>query len=261
MDLALEAVKANPEDAEANLNVGKLYCFGKGDWAKGLPYLAKGSDENLKTLALQETSSPPSDVDGEVKLADAWWNAGQAAVGKARKAILLHAGTWYQEAQPSLHDVLAQAKVEKRLAEIAVPGREIPTLPGKQPPLAVAPFNEKKAKLYQRLWSQHLHVPVVQTNSIGMKLMLIPPGEFDMGSSKELIDEELKAHGDDALCEGPLHRVRISKPYWLGVTDVTQEEYQLLMGKNPTHPVHGRGKKQGQRSGHAALSGGKSVLG
>ena len=31
------------------------------------------------------------------------------------------------------------------------------------------------------------------TNSIGMKLVLIPPGEFMMGSPKELIEEELKS--------------------------------------------------------------------
>ena len=74
---ALAAVEANPQDAEANLTVGKLYCFTKGDWVEGLPYLAKGSDKPVKALALQETGLPPSDADGEAKLADAWWNVGQ----------------------------------------------------------------------------------------------------------------------------------------------------------------------------------------
>ena len=30
-----------------------------------------------------------------------------------------------------------------------------------------------------------------------MKLVLIPPGELQMGSSKELIEQELRLHGDD----------------------------------------------------------------
>ena len=108
------------------------------------------------------------------------------------------------------------------------------------PPLAVAPFNEKTAKQHQARWAKYLHVPVVQTNSIGMKLVLIPPGEFQMGSPKELIEEELRLHGDDGWYrdhlpgEGPQHRVRITKPYWLGATDVTQEEYQRVMGSNPS---------------------------
>ena len=86
----------------------------------------------------------------------------------------------------------------------------------------MAPFNEKTAKQHQARWAKYLRVPVVQTNSIGMKLVLIPPGEFQMGSPKELIEEELRLHGDDGWYrdhlpgEGPQHRVRITKPYWLG---------------------------------------------
>ena len=78
------------------------------------------------------------------------------------------------------------------------------------------------------------------TNSIGMKLVLVPPGEFMMGSPKELIDEELKAHVDDEWYkdhlrgEGPQHRVRITRPFYLGTYLVTQEEYQRVMGTNPS---------------------------
>jgi formylglycine-generating enzyme required for sulfatase activity len=118
---------------------------------------------------------------------------------------------------------------------------------GHTPPSAVAPFDEKKAKEHQEGWAKHLGAPWVQTNSIGMKLVLIPPGEFDMGSPKELIDEELRLHRDDKWYmdhlnwyidplpgEGPRHRVRITKPFWLGATVVTQEEYQRVMGSNPS---------------------------
>ncbi len=236
----LEALESNPDDAAANSTAGKLYCFAKGDWGKGLPYLAKGSDENLKTSALQETNSPPGDADEEVKLGDTWWNVGQAAKGKDRAAILFHAGTWYQQAQPNLPPGLDKARVDKRLEEIAGLGREIPTLPARHPPLAVAPFDEKTAQQRQASWARYLHVRVVQTNSIDMKFVLIPPGEFMMGSPKELIEEELKTHADEQWWtdhlpgEGPRHLVRITKPYWLGATDVTQEEYQRIMGANPS---------------------------
>jgi formylglycine-generating enzyme required for sulfatase activity len=74
-----------------------------------------------------------------------------------------------------------------------------------------------------------------------MKLVLIPPGEFQMGSPKELIDDEFsKGHANEPwyrgylLSEGPAHGVRITKPYWIGATDVTQEEYQQVMGSNPS---------------------------
>ncbi len=107
------------------------------------------------------------------------------------------------------------------------------------PDPAVAPFDETKAKEYQAAWAKYLNVPLVQANSIGMKLVLIPPGEFMMGSPNDLIVEELRLHGGSPygvslLAEGPQHPVRITKPYWLGATDVTQEEYQRVMGSNPS---------------------------
>ena len=64
------------------------------------------------------------------------------------------------------------------------------------------------------------------TNSIGMKLRLIPAGEFMMGSPAD------EAERED--WEGPVHRVRITKPFYLGVYEVTQGEYEQLTGKNPS---------------------------
>ncbi len=50
-------------------------------------------------------------------------------------------------------------------------------------------------------------------NSVGMKLKLIPAGEFMMGSPKS--DEEAAAGRGD---EYPQHKVRITQPFYLGVT-------------------------------------------
>ena len=95
------------------------------------------------------------------------------------------------------------------------------------PPLAVAPFDAKKAKEHQQAWAKHLGVPAEITNSIGMKLVLIPPGEFEMGSP----DSDGNVRGD----EKPQHRVRITKPFYLGKYLVTQEQWQAVMGNNPSH--------------------------
>ncbi len=60
-------------------------------------------------------------------------------------------------------------------------------------------------------------------NSIGMKLKLIEPGEFMMGSDK----------GQDV--EKPVHKVRITKAFYIGVYEVTQEQYEKIMGENPSY--------------------------
>ena len=67
--------------------------------------------------------------------------------------------------------------------------------------------------------------PTEITNSIGMKLKLIPAGEFMMGSPAD----EAGRYDD----EGPQHKVRITKPFYMGVTEVTQGEWFSVMKTRP----------------------------
>jgi formylglycine-generating enzyme required for sulfatase activity len=59
-------------------------------------------------------------------------------------------------------------------------------------------------------------------NSIGMKLVWILPGTFQMGSN------------DGEGFEKPRHTVKISKGFYMGIYEVTQEQYQKVMGTNPS---------------------------
>jgi formylglycine-generating enzyme required for sulfatase activity len=80
-------------------------------------------------------------------------------------------------------------------------------------------------------------LPHYLTNSVGMKLVLIPAGTFLMGSPA-------REQGRSAD-EGPQHEVTISRPYYLGVYPVTQEQFQRVMGTNPSHFCRGgRGRDQ-----------------
>ncbi len=65
------------------------------------------------------------------------------------------------------------------------------------------------------------------TNSIGMKLVCIQPGEFMMGSPS---DELLRKSN-----EGPQHRVKITNGFYIGSTEVTQAQYAAIMETNPSH--------------------------
>ena len=59
-------------------------------------------------------------------------------------------------------------------------------------------------------------------NTLGIEFVLIQAGEFLMGSNS--------GH-DDAK---PPHQVRISKPFYLGQYEVTQGQWQAVMGQNPS---------------------------
>ena len=93
------------------------------------------------------------------------------------------------------------------------------------PPRLKAPFGPQQARRAQKDWAEHLDTPVVKTNSIGMKLVLIPPGEFQMGSPKDDVERD-----NDEL----QHLVRITRPFYLGAYEVTQAEFQQVMGRNPS---------------------------
>jgi formylglycine-generating enzyme required for sulfatase activity len=56
---------------------------------------------------------------------------------------------------------------------------------------------------------------------LGMKLVYVAPGTFKMGSKNGELDEK------------PVHKVTITKGYWIGKYEVTQSEYQLIMKSNP----------------------------
>lgn len=59
-----------------------------------------------------------------------------------------------------------------------------------------------------------------------MDFLFIPAGEFEMGSPMR--EKRRK------LWEGPVHRVTIQNPFWLGKYPVTQEEWEKVMEYNPS---------------------------
>ncbi|MEI6541087.1 MAG: SUMF1/EgtB/PvdO family nonheme iron enzyme, partial [Planctomycetota bacterium] len=93
------------------------------------------------------------------------------------------------------------------------------------PPPAVAPFDAAQAKAHQQAWADHLGVPVESTNSIGMKLVVIPPGEFMMASPESEPGTQPKE---------TLHKVTLTQPFQIGTYEVTQTQYEEVMGATPS---------------------------
>lgn len=60
------------------------------------------------------------------------------------------------------------------------------------------------------------------TNSLGMEFVLIPTGAFTMGASDGNFDEQ------------PVRTVHISQPFYLGKYEVTQSQWEVVMGHNPS---------------------------
>jgi sulfatase modifying factor 1 len=87
-------------------------------------------------------------------------------------------------------------------------------------------------------------------NSLGMKFVLIPPGEFVMGSdeSAEALAQDYPQYDRKRFVElsdeGPAHKVRITHPFYLGQYEVTVGEFRRFVeasGYQPESEADGTG--------------------
>jgi formylglycine-generating enzyme required for sulfatase activity len=130
--------------------------------------------------------------------------------------------------------------------------------PAAAPAPAIAPFDAKQAKQHQQAWADYLDLPVEKDIVLGqnddgidvtLSMVLVPPGEFLMGSTPEEIELVLKVAGEDQKWRERIqsdalqYKVILTQPVYVGVTNVTQAQYEQVMGTNPSHfSASGQGK-------------------
>ena len=86
----------------------------------------------------------------------------------------------------------------------------------------------KYANSYQAWYSKYKNLKIEETinkSGIDFVFMLIPPGKFWMGSPSN----EHKRDSDEVR-----HKVLISKPYYAGKYEVSQGQWEAVMGNNPS---------------------------
>lgn len=69
--------------------------------------------------------------------------------------------------------------------------------------------------------------PSTYTNRLGMTFILLPAGTFTMGSPSS----EPGQYRD----EGPQHQVTLTQPFYIQQTEVTQAQWEAVMGSNPSY--------------------------
>ena len=118
------------------------------------------------------------------------------------------------------------AYVEKQIVEpvkpkkVAKPAPDKLTAPG-------FPFGPEKA---QTLQGANASFSVKLTDDLAMKFVRIPAGSFVMGSQTGYADEQPRAV------------VKIDKPFWMGVTEVTNKQYEAFDPKHDTRYIDEHGK-------------------
>ncbi len=151
--------------------------------------------------------------------------------GGSKKPLLIGGGVLAAVLLAAIVVVSLKSKDRTRVSKT-----ETPLAASEAPPLTVAPFDSAQAKAHQHAWAKHLGIEVETTNSIGMKMVLIPPGEFLMGSSDDQVDAALKLaeaiKADQPTKdrtrnnERPQHKAVITKPLLMSATEVTIGEFK-----------------------------------
>jgi len=92
--------------------------------------------------------------------------------------------------------------------------------PGTGLPQAIVPFDSNQAVDHQRMTAELLGLPVEKTIDLGrgviLTMRLVPAGEFCKSG------------------EFHFYRVKLTRPFYLGIYPVTQAQYEAIMGKNPS---------------------------
>lgn len=104
-----------------------------------------------------------------------------------------------------------------------------PGSPAAGPPPAISPFDAAQARQHQAAWAEFLNVQVETVGPCGIRLMLIPPGQFLMGESPKATTAVIPSDEKRARQTYPLHSVRIGEPFYLGQTEVTVGQFRAFV--------------------------------
>ena len=172
------------------------------------------------------------------------WNFTMAQARSGFRGLLVPEAKGFRTAQAGFRVALEIEYVKKHASLPAVPKQQDAGWagwPSDAPLPAIAPFSSAQAKAYQENWSKYLSIPVRYTNSAGMEFVLVPPGEFDLGSTAaqisyaQVVSEKLGFAPMWLKENRPLRRVRLTQPFYLGATEVSQSAYESVMGTNPSY--------------------------
>jgi len=115
----VERLAEEPADPEANLALGKYYALSVGDWSRGLPLMALGSDAALARLAARELRQP-SDAASLREMGGQWTSvAAEETRIPWKTAMQIRAYDRYRDALTEVNNDETRKFLEEQLTDLA----------------------------------------------------------------------------------------------------------------------------------------------
>jgi len=205
-------LKKNAKDTAVRKELVLLYVVGLDNPAEAAKLLTDDLDEVTRTyVPLAAKKLDGLDEAICMELGDWYYRTLLKDASAAGKPVVLHRAQGYYQQFLDLHAKkdTQSFRVEMALESIA---KELKKL-GAPPAGARLPGGKT---LILNLGK-----------GVKMKLVRISAGKFMMGSPESEKDRQVD--------EGPQHKVTISRPFYMGITEVTQEQYAAVMGKDTSN--------------------------
>jgi len=211
----LPVVAANPDLTDMAREASQRW--GETLVARGVPVVERAQlDKAVAELALPLTGLVDPDTASKLgKLLGAYAVLTGSAVLKEPGVVTLYA---------RLIKVQTGEVVVAASEQVALPRKEMPAAPATARAAAV-PAVGPAAIPAAHAGGPAPRIALNLGDGGQLPMVLIPAGEFDMGSP-----DAASPRGDD---EVPRHRVRITKAFYMGVTPVTQRQWEAVMGTRP----------------------------
>jgi serine/threonine protein kinase len=213
--------KANPRDVDARADVyalGRTLCY----LLTGVPEVPKagvvpgGLRKILRRLQATDPEARYPTADAVAAALRPWARghrlaavaagprrqvARRMAAGLALAAVVVATVVLFAMLRPRSQSV-AETHHLGRSPELA------PVAGSEAPPLGQLGMTAEAAADLQKRWAARLGVEMTTTNALGMTLALVPPGELNLAVNA---------------------RVRITRPYWVGTTEITRGQFRQFV--------------------------------
>lgn len=140
LEAARAAVEKAPDEPKANLELGRILCLFMGEWAEGLPFLAKGGDKSFAPIA-EKDLQPRATVEDSLAMADEWLKLAKVQkqyAARLQERALFH----YAEAWPKMDPGPSKEAMRERVLALQRRGPESKAL-GPYPSKGWFPLNPK----------------------------------------------------------------------------------------------------------------------
>ena len=229
---AKATLAAMPDDAAANLTMGRYLCLVRNDWQAGSQHLIRGSDTLLQSAAKKELAAPVTRRGRQMELADAWWHIGDQEKDKSFCLSQNRLGrttppVGFVSALPEL-PAAARNKTQAKITQLEKLHKSSNLLFAKRHPLdAEDTFGAHWYKFYhsQVSWKE----AKAQCEAMGGRLVFIESKEED-DFVKSIILRHTEGIGDFNTWIGGSGEVAKGKYLWIDGSELAYTNWR------PNHP-------------------------